>query len=756
MDKALNSFNTFKTIEEVDLNDLFSLTYSFDKLRGVLTGILTNQEETKKIFEKFEERLQSLENGTITPIEKNGLSSLEIPTSSISGEKQKDLRLNIKKIKPSESLNTAGITNTLKINQIERTLNNLIEKTNRSEIAIEELKNNLKNLLNKSNEYGNNFISMKKDLDDIKVKATEFNVYDILKDVKSDNGTIDSAKFLVKTLESKMFKKFGMIDTSIQKLEEASLKSSNDITNLVTTDETTLQLVGKNKDFLTEEIEKLKDSNEALSKALSDNAAKMNSMISNLKKDITKTVKAESMKRGSQMSYLSFKEGESGLQSSTPRERGSIQENKDNQRLSLLSSEAINAPLNDKPGGTEIGISEKEFKKFKEAVTKRLYEHDKKIHNFNCDKELQNLKEEFGAFKIELLPTLVKNEAFNKEKAKIKSLLDKMDYFSDFEDNISEELKSFKKEKELVYHKIEVLSGYVATLQNSKQNSKGPQKANLDFLKMAYSDLSKYLTIETFKEYVNVNRGEIEKIKKEYENIYRMINLIKESIVAKPDDSDLKSLEEYLFSMISEIKNALAKKYLEKFEYNKQVKVFENKFLNLYELLSKPEPRGNNWLIAKKPLGGYSCASCETYLGELSNTTDFVTWNKMRSESTEKATTNTTTINMRTGNGFSRILNLLNLQGRKESSEQLIESQRTAHGSLPKLMKKSETENNIMNKKKASEVGTGAGINSTETICIAEKTDIKEQLEEHELNGGPRSEPKVMKVYRLTKKPMKK
>ena len=39
--------------------------------------------------------------------------------------------------------------------------------------------------------------------------------------------------------------------------------------------------------------------------------------------------------------------------------------------------------------------------------------------------------------------------------------------------------------------------------------------------------------------------------------------------------------------------------------------------------------RGDNWLIAKKPVNGYSCASCEGYIGELNDkTTDHIPWNK--------------------------------------------------------------------------------------------------------------------------------
>ena len=63
--------------------------------------------------------------------------------------------------------------------------------------------------------------------------------------------------------------------------------------------------------------------------------------------------------------------------------------------------------------------------------------------------------------------------------------------------------------------------------------------------------------------------------------------------------------------------------------------------------------KNESWLIAKKPIGGYSCASCEAYLGELKEKGDFMAWNKYPNRDKEK--------NYRIGNGFSHMLNMLNV-----------------------------------------------------------------------------------------------
>lgn len=62
----------------------------------------------------------------------------------------------------------------------------------------------------------------------------------------------------------------------------------------------------------------------------------------------------------------------------------------------------------------------------------------------------------------------------------------------------------------------------------------------------------------------------------------------------------------------------------------------------------KKAEKGDNWLLAKKPFGGNSCASCEAYIGDLKESHEHIAWNKMK-ESTERL--------YRLGTGFSKILN---------------------------------------------------------------------------------------------------
>jgi hypothetical protein len=119
---------------------------------------------------------------------------------------------------------------------------------------------------------------------------------------------------------------------------------------------------------------------------------------------------------------------------------------------------------------------------------------------------------------------------------------------------------------------------------------------------------------------------------------------------------DLKNLEEYFVDLLEEIKDKTSKLYPKKSDVNKSFKSVELQIKQIYEFLNKRDEQGDNWMLAKKPLGGYSCASCETYLGDLRENNEKIFWNQLPDRE-PSINTNSNKI----GNGFSRILNLVNI-----------------------------------------------------------------------------------------------
>ena len=81
--------------------------------------------------------------------------------------------------------------------------------------------------------------------------------------------------------------------------------------------------------------------------------------------------------------------------------------------------------------------------------------------------------------------------------------------------------------------------------------------------------------------------------------------------------------------MIDDLKLNLNKKYAEKVETTKNIKFLETQIKTLQTSFQKKMDGGDNWLLAKKPLNNYVCASCESVIkGDLGRKSEYVAWNK--------------------------------------------------------------------------------------------------------------------------------
>ncbi len=69
------SAGNVKVIKELDLNDIFKLSYNFDLLKGLLTAILKNQENLKSKLEK--ERETNNEQSKTIELLQNNIKSMK-------------------------------------------------------------------------------------------------------------------------------------------------------------------------------------------------------------------------------------------------------------------------------------------------------------------------------------------------------------------------------------------------------------------------------------------------------------------------------------------------------------------------------------------------------------------------------------------------------------------------------------------------------------------------------------------------------
>lgn len=144
-------------------------------------------------------------------------------------------------------------------------------------------------------------------------------------------------------------------------------------------------------------------------------------------------------------------------------------------------------------------------------------------------------------------------------------------------------------------------------------------------------------------------REDFEKFK---EDVMRWLKDLQDALHEKADLTALKELEKYLLSRLEDLANGLDKRFADKNETKKALKALEKQIKNLFDLLMNQEKHGDgeDAMFAKKPLGGWSCASCAKDLVNLQGLqAEFVPWRQWPFRDPNERLA-------KSGQGFSRIL----------------------------------------------------------------------------------------------------
>ena len=134
---------------------------------------------------------------------------------------------------------------------------------------------------------------------------------------------------------------------------------------------------------------------------------------------------------------------------------------------------------------------------------------------------------------------------------------------------------------------------------------------------------------------------------------------------------------------IEEIRINTQRKYADRNETSKNIKYLDSQIKHITEVYIKKMVKGDNWLLASKPIGGYKCASCESYLGDLNDKNTHLPWNKIPNRDPSERL-------YRVGNGFSRMLQMLNIDNVNKNSEEaeMASSQYKKDNQLPRVTDK--------------------------------------------------------------------
>ena len=573
---------------------------SFDDKGMPVSDKINGSNETKNIMEsikeeteekKTESKVQSNEEGDLYLISNNSkLFDLENKINSIE-----------KKIKNLEILN--------KVNKFTNQGGEKSDDVQLMEIEMMNLKDSNKKLIQENLEF-------KKQLENINVKLADINIYDLFKQLNVSDGSVDVAKALTMNLEKKVFQKISFMDERDKKLNLDIMELKTNIQNVV----------NKNG-VISHNMDNIKKNFKELGELVSSNNSEITNMINTLE------TKNNNM-------YKELIEKFDTEKSDTEIIIKKLNDKLFN--LEKLSNESLNpnAIKSNNPEFTEENLE------FIQKMADRINQIESKINSILEVSQSYSTKDDIIKIEKELLKKINTKEFFelkdkyNVQLAKINNLEDGVERAQDLNEKNSSDLIFYAK-------RIEVITSNMISIRSQVEDLIKKEKSKV-------LDLSKYLEKSSFNKYLKSLQPEQIKIETNFEELRSLMNDMGNILTKKCNAEDLKFFEDIINAKLEELKLLNTKKFADKIDTNRSLKYLDSQIKHIIDVYIKKVDKTESWLIAKKPMGGFSCASCESYIGDLRNKESYMPWNKYPQREKDQ--------NYRVGNGFSRMLNMLNIE----------------------------------------------------------------------------------------------
>ena len=453
---------------------------------------------------------------------------------------------------------------------------------------------------------------LEKDIENIKVKIQDFNIYDMFKD--SGDGSLDASKILITALENKVFKKFELVDERNKKMEGDIFKNKQDIQNLVNT------------------VNATKMMNENIKNAMEENNQIIDNKINNLLEQIKNSSGGQIQIQPIQTQPIT--QGNNGLSDEQVKKLLEQLKNELNQQMNNLIDENNKKFKNllneDSPLIQEL---QKKMQDLEKIIKLQLSSLNANQINNNFEKIDNDLKTKIG-------------------KDDIKEFLEKVRYLEENSkdnelkfDTQNDQNEKFKGELNSILRKIESLTGQFNQIVTSLQNDALSNKKNSPLI-----DVTRLVDNIRFNDNNKLINQKFEQIKLYIDTIQSNIDDILQKLQRTPNDDDFNQYKNTLKSMIEEVKLYCSKRFADKIEIHKQIRLLDTQLKSITDTFNRKD--NENWLIAKKPLNNFQCAACESYLNNINNkSAEYVPWNKYPQRDDK---------NYRMGHGFSRMLQMVN------------------------------------------------------------------------------------------------
>ena len=652
----------------IDLNSLFNLSYNFENLKLLLTTISKNQDIFGSKIKDIEKKLNNI---NLNQPKESSIDKSEKENSS--DKKDTKITRDFQKFKTRRERQTLTYDDlNLRIIDLEdqvKLLYNFIpkfpeDKTKTLNNILDEHQLNIDNNNTEIKEMKDQVDKMKSSVDEISIKMNDIDIYDIVKDIQFSGGDIEASKILIQSLERKTEARFKFLEEKIKDDEQAAQKMKTDITDIKnnsTIQKNSLTIlreqmiklqseVDSNKRNLSEKIKKNEIEIENLKESQSKNLESINNQFQNIsmnlydvfnqnKKNVNMDKLTDVIKEEKNEDESSIKKGTKTKDNISDTE---VDKSEERDKMNISTQKIDESNL----------ISKNAFNEYKESMQKKFNNVDRRIQALNAQIKNDYFQKEINSIKNELKARKPTPQEFYDLSVQVQQYTD---LFENMKEENNDMQEDFKKIKDNVSTLLKNYETVILNAASKKMGNNNTEEINDKDRLTILSKMSDFVEISVFNEYIKEQTKFSEKVKKDIDSYRRFSDEIIETLKKAASVQDLKSLEEYLLDLFDEFKDKANKFYPKKSEINKNFKALELQIKQIYEYLVKKDENSENWLLAKKPIGGFSCASCESYLGDLKENNEKVLWNQLPER--EILSTNTNRI----GNGFSRILNLVNV-----------------------------------------------------------------------------------------------
>ena len=320
------------------------------------------------------------------------------------------------------------------------------------------------------------------------------------------------------------------------------------------------------------------------------------------------------------------------------------------------------------------------------TTNKKLSDLDRVFKTYSSKFNNDILTNEFNKV-YNVIKTCIKEDDLNAVNDKVNRINTQIGEIRLDSHNALEDALKCKSEIQTVFKKLEMINQHIIAIRLDIEEKCKSQKV---------IDFSKYMEVNVFNDFVKIFNREIEHVKLDVEHSIRRTGEFIEEVQSKANAKDVSGIENYLSKKIDDFKMYTQHKYADRISIEKTLKYIDIQLKHIIALASKQNDKGENWMLAKKTLNPHICASCETYLGELPEKTEYLVWNKIPSKKEDTLFERSS----RVGNGFSRMLNMLKIDSSNHSINN--KSSPKAYDNKHKYIYESDGEGSSVDMKKSS------------------------------------------------------